>query len=731
MNPIRLIRNFKIRYKLLFIFSFTFIAIMSLSSLTIYFIVKRNVESNIERELQNSTSTILNNVKTSVSVSIKNHLRATAEKNYEIVDHLHGLQMSGDISADTAKERAADIILSQTVGENGYICLMDSTGRLLKHPKKSLEGLDISDHQFVQEMISKKNGYIEYEWQNPDETSLQSKAMFITYFQPWDWLIVVSSYRKEFTRLVNINDFEESILSLRFGKTGYAYVIDARGNVIIHPELTGVNLVSNQHFFTPVFEKMLVQKNGKTTYLWKNSAGDNFREKLVYFNYIPEYDWIVASSSYMDEIFAPLKTIKNFIGIVAVVSLILFIPITFILSATITNPLQNLMNRFNQDIIDGFSDRLVKMESQDELGQLSFYYNSFMDKLEAYNADLKAQMEVRKQAQIALKESEEKYRSVMEATPDPIIVYDIEGYVRYMNPAFTKVFGYTLEETIGKRMDHFVPPEHWKETMKGIEIILAGNPLPHTESRRKAKDHRLIDVTIRGSVYRDQNGNPLGAVITHRDNSEVKRLEKAIMEASEKERQKIGNDLHDDLCPHLIGIEGLTKVLKQIMAGHSGEASQLSDDIIRLIREAIQKTRMLARGLCPVYFNQGLSSSLRELVANTKSMHRIECHLNDEKNIPLGNNLLTINLYHIAQEAVQNAIRHGKASKIKIEVGKHDNHYQLIVQDNGKGIDLSKQTNGMGLRIMKYRASLIGASLMIRSENGGRIEVTLPLTALT
>ncbi|MCK5100890.1 MAG: histidine kinase, partial [Desulfobacteraceae bacterium] len=95
MNPFHLIKNFRIRYKLLFIYSFTFFMIMSLSSMIIYSIVKKNVEKNIESELQNSTSAILNNVKTAVSVSIKNHLRAVAEKNHDIIRHLYDLQATG------------------------------------------------------------------------------------------------------------------------------------------------------------------------------------------------------------------------------------------------------------------------------------------------------------------------------------------------------------------------------------------------------------------------------------------------------------------------------------------------------------------------------------------------------------------------------------------------------------------------------------------------------------
>jgi len=728
MNPFELIKNFKIRYKLLFIYSLTFFAIISLSSLIIYSIVKKNVERNIESELQNSTLAILNNVKTAVAVSIKNHLRATAEKNHDIIEYLHALQASGQISLEEAQQRAAEIILCQKVGIEGYVCILDSNGRVLKHPKKSLEGLDISDHKFVQEMIATKNGYIEYEWQNPGDAHPRPKALYLIHFAPWNWMITVSSYREEFLKLVHINDFKESILSLRFGKTGYSYVMDTQGNVIIHPELAGVNVFEGRAFSSKFFKKMLEMKNGKLVYSWKNPTDNHFRKKLVLFNYIPEYEWIVASSSYLDEFFAPLTSIKNLIIIVVFGSLILFIPISFILSSTITKPLRNLTRLFNQDIGGGFSNRLAKMDSHDEVGQLTFYYNSFMDKLETYNETLKAEIAERKQIQGALQESEEKYRSVMEATPDPIVVYDMKGCVTYMNPAFTRVFGYTLQDCLGGKMDHFVPNEHWKETMKGIDTILRGNVLPRTETQRTAKNRTLIDVTTRGSVYRDKDGLPIGSVITHRDVSQVKRLEKAIMEIGEKERQKIGNDLHDDLCPHLIGIEGLSKVLKKKIEPFSDDSAQLTESITHLIKEAISKTRRLARGLCPVYFNHGLKSSLQELSTNTQIMHRIRCRLRVETAIGSESSMVVINLYHIAQEAVSNAVRHGNADQIDIRLSSQDNHYYLSIEDNGCGMYDTRPSNGMGLRIMKYRAGLIGASLMIKSTPGKGTRVAVRIT---
>jgi PAS domain S-box-containing protein len=727
MNLFHHFTNLPIRYKILCIFSFTFIVIMGLSSLTIYSIVKQHVEKNMENVLQNATSAMVNNVKTAASVSIRNYLRATAEKNLDIVRHLYGLQANGGLTQKEAKKQAADIMLSQKIGTHGYICILDGSGRVVRHPKKMLEGLDISDHGFVREMVNQKKGYIEYDWQNPDDEAPRPKALYLEYFAPWDWMITVSSYRNEFSELMQISDFEKSVLEQRFGKTGYACVLDTDGNFIIHPEQKGANLLSMPGYADTVFKKFFTKKNGNQVV----SLQDNQGKKLMFFNQIPEYQWIVVSTIHMEDFFSPLNTIKNFIILVGLMSLVIFIPITFFFSATITEPLRSLMERLNEDIREGFSNRMVTLHSLDEVGQITFYYNSFMEKLDAYSRDLNAQIAERKLAQEALQESEERYRSVMEAAPDPIIVYDMEGCVTYLNPAFTRVFGYTLKESLGRKMDHFVPEEQWKQAMKGIHAILEGHVLPRTETTRRAKDGRLIEVTLRGSVYRDKNGNPLGTVITHRDVSQVKQLEKAIMEIGEKERQKIGNDLHDDLCPHLIGVEGLSKVLKTKMEKTAPEAVQSAQNITRLIQEAIQKTRRLARGLCPVYFKHGLLSAMQELSANTRTVHQVNCAFLYHEKIPAGNDMVNINLYHIAQEAVQNAIRHGRADRIIIEMTHQKTWFSLSITDNGTGFTPSSEFHGMGLRIMNYRAKLMGASLEIESNGTGTcVTLKLPISAL-
>ena len=142
---------------------------------------------------------------------------------------------------------------------------------------------------------------------------------------------------------------------------------------------------------------------------------------------------------------------------------------------------------------------------------------------------------LRKQAEEALQESEGKYRTVLEANPDAVVVYDIEGNVIYFNPAFTRIFGWTLEERIGKKMDVFVPEEAWRETKMMIKKVLAGERFSGIETHRYNRKKEIIPVSISGAIYKDQNGKPIGSVINLRDITEQKKLESQLQQSQKME----------------------------------------------------------------------------------------------------------------------------------------------------------------------------------------------------
>ena len=130
-----------------------------------------------------------------------------------------------------------------------------------------------------------KKGYIEYDWKNPGETKARSKALYMLYFAPWDWIISVSTYRNEFIHLVNVEDFRKDVLDLHSGPSGYAFVFDGQGNALIHPKLQGVNLLKADNLPSQYLLEMHRHKTGKIIYPWKNPDEVSARLKLVIFNH--------------------------------------------------------------------------------------------------------------------------------------------------------------------------------------------------------------------------------------------------------------------------------------------------------------------------------------------------------------------------------------------------------------------------------------------------------------
>jgi len=161
-----------------------------------------------------------------------------------------------------------------------------------------------------------------------------------------------------------------------------------------------------------------------------------------------------------------------------------------------------------------------------------------------------------KHAEEALRESEEKYRTVLEASPDAIVVYDMEGTVIYLNPAFTKVFGWTPEELLGKKID-YIPKENWPETQMMIDKVLAGESFSGIKSRRYTKQRNILDVSISVATFLDRNGMPVGSVHTLRDITERKQLEAQLQHAAKIETiGTLAGGIAHDFNNLLMGIQG-------------------------------------------------------------------------------------------------------------------------------------------------------------------------------
>jgi Signal transduction histidine kinase len=216
------------------------------------------------------------------------------------------------------------------------------------------------------------------------------------------------------------------------------------------------------------------------------------------------------------------------------------------------------------------------------------------------------------------------------------------------------------------------------------------------------------------------------------DRRRLKELEKEILEISDRERQRLGQDLHDGLCQHLAGIELMSQVLEQKLAPKSKADAARVAEIAGHVREAIGQTRSLARGLFPVTLeSEGLQSALQELAVNTEKMFGINCRLRVRGDARMSDVAAATHLYRIAQEAVSNAFKHGKAKEVMIELTLEPQGISLCVKDNGIGFSHEAAKNkGMGLRIMQYRAGMLGGTLSVEPNSDGGTSVVCLVPAV-
>jgi len=198
-----------------------------------------------------------------------------------------------------------------------------------------------------------------------------------------------------------------------------------------------------------------------------------------------------------------------------------------------------------------------------------------------------------------------------------------------------------------------------------------------------------------------------------------RRAERRLLEISEREQQRIGQDLHDGLCQQLTGIAYMASALEGGLAKKSPAEAHNAARIARLSRETAEQARQVARGLNPVKVGKtGLIAALDELAGSIRLMFSISCLFNCQRRAGVADHETAVHLYRIAQEAIHNAITHGKATQILVTLRRTAEGTELSVKDNGRGLSrASRNGNGMGLENMNYRARAIGARLEFKQRN--------------
>ncbi|WCE31425.1 cache domain-containing protein [Vibrio sp. SCSIO 43137] len=389
------LRKVNISTRLVFGFTFIFICFLLFFSWTSYQNAYKLINKEINADLLSHTLLIKKNISSTAEATIKNYLRSKTEFVYQYAEEQYKRYLAGEISESDAKNKVFDLIKYRSIARDGYHYIINSDGIVLQHINPQLIGTNINHFGHIRDQVSKKAGYIEYEWRNEGELEHRDKSLDMSYFKPWDWIISSSAYKDDVLELVNIEDFSAVISSIKFGKTGYTYILDRDANFIYHPFLSGsaFHHAKERSMNSDFFKKIINDQEGVVSYLWKNPEDNDYRNKIAVFSYIEKFRWTVVSSTYPEEFYAPLTQLRSYyIGLVFI-SLLIATPIVMFFSYSIVAPIQNVIAGITKAKKEGNQVRIrLDGYSNDEVAILARSFNSFLKQAERNTEKLNSQI---------------------------------------------------------------------------------------------------------------------------------------------------------------------------------------------------------------------------------------------------------------------------------------------------------------------------------------------------
>ena len=341
----------------------------------------------------------------------------------------------------------------------------------------------------------------------------------------------------------------------------------------------------------------------------------------------------------------------------------------------------------------------------------------------------------RRQAEEALEEQRVLLRTVMDSLPEVIYTVDTDNRMTEVNRAMIETTGMTREQLLGKKVTDFWTDETSADVeAQAATLMRTGKAVADQERAWIAQNGSVRWYTLTHAPLRD-HGKISGMVCAVLEVTDRKALEQEILEISNREQRRLGSDLHDGLGQELTGLSLLLKGLEVQLSREAPQYLSQVTKISDLLARAIQSTRSLARGLAPVNLERGgLPEALKHLAARCTDMYSLQCSFtsNGQKVPDLEEGAAT-HLYRIAQEATTNAARYARAKSVEIELRTVGRKLQLSISDDGIGLSagLAQGKPGLGLKIMEYRARMLGGKVAFEEpDRGTKIVLTAPLHML-
>lgn len=324
----------------------------------------------------------------------------------------------------------------------------------------------------------------------------------------------------------------------------------------------------------------------------------------------------------------------------------------------------------------------------------------------------------RKEAEAALRRSEHHLSNFFDQAPIGLLWLSAGGTILRVNQAQLDMIGCSAKDFLGHSFSEFITePAHGYEL---LQWLANRETVRNLRMPLRSKNGGIRQVLVDANSFWSGKQFEYSSVFL-RDITDRVNLEWEILHISEREHRRIAQDLHDGLGQLLVGAAYLAGTVRQDLAARRLPEARKLGRIGEVINEAVAQSRNLARGLHPVEPEpNGLMAALESLAARTKKLFQVRCHFSCRRPVLIPDNTVATHLFRIAQEAVTNAIKHGKPGHIEISLTRTPARISLAVKDDGSGMPARRRKKaGMGLHIMRYRAGMIGGSLAVQKEPGG------------
>lgn len=343
-------------------------------------------------------------------------------------------------------------------------------------------------------------------------------------------------------------------------------------------------------------------------------------------------------------------------------------------------------------------------------------------------------IEKRKELETDLEESRARAQAIIDHTVDAIITINQQGIIQSFNKAAERIFGYKEAEVLGQNVNMLMPSPHRENHDQyldnyyktGVKKIIGTG----REEQGRRKDGSIFPMVLSVSeVCWAGNKLYIGMI---RDITKRRRLENQILEASEDERRRIGQDLHDGLGQMLTGIGLISRNIANKLEAKGAEGAEDVHRVADLVKEADEYARSLSHSLVPIDVDEeGMRYAFSQLASRAQKLFNILCQFEMKGKIQVKKGNISLHLYRITQEAISNAVKHGAADTIKISLVGQDHAIELTIEDNGVGFlekPDSEKKEGLGIHTMQYRAHILGGNFTIDKNTRGwtRVRCLIP-----